>query len=466
MTPPEPIILIVGAGAFGVSTAYHLAQTYDDPSRVTVIDREASPPSQAAGVDINRIIRADYPSALYCNLANEAMHPWFWSNELGPCFHRVGWLMLDEEGSDLKDRIYETLKARGTRIMQDVGLGDIAAGRRWGVTEGTETAGFGGAYFNPDAGWVDAASATGRFMATALGKGVRRLEGEVVELLVDGGKTARVDGVRTADGREVKADKVVLAAGAWTSRILARTEDALGTAEDDCFERQARATAVVSAYYRVSDESVSEMTDCGMPCVIYGRTGEVVPACKDRKLLKYNNTGTKVVNTVRTESGRHISVPPVDRDQNAIPEGLKQETEAKLTSKLLPKFSRGAPASWRMCWDSWTPTEDLLLCQHPQINNLYIIAGGGFAGYKYVQHSNTSPTWPRPVGRTTGRLLMRRRFMPTIGKYMLNVLGGKSNGPEKDKAFGWKTRAELGAAEMVTRRELGDFEAGGSLSRL
>jgi hypothetical protein len=42
---------------------------------------------------------------------------------------------------------------------------------------------------------------------------------------------------------------------------------------------------------------------------------------------------------------------------------------------------------------------------------------------------------------------------------MLNVINGKSNGEEKDKAFGWKTEAELaevrrGAAETREWRDL------------
>lgn len=383
MESKEPTILIVGGGTFGVSTAHHLAATYTDPSRVTLVDRETSPPTQAAAIDINRIIRADYPSTLYCNLANEAIHPWFWSNELGPCFHRVGWLMLDEEGSDLQARIYETLRARGTNIMQDVALEEIAEGRRWGVTAGTVTKGFGSAYFNPDAGWVDAANATRRFMETAVAKGVRRVVGDVVELLVNA-KTGRVEGVRTSDGKRLVADKVVLATGAWTSYMLSPVEDALGIPDADRVERQAQATAIISAYYRVSDEDMEKMAKCEMPCVIYGRTGEVIPAWKDNGLLKYNNSGIKVVNTTTTKSGRTISVPPMDRDQRTIPEGLKQETEAMLTSKLMPAFARGKPEHWRICWDSYTPTEDLLLCQHPKIKSLYIITGGSFCGYKYV----------------------------------------------------------------------------------
>lgn len=390
MAQPEPTVLIIGAGAFGVSTAYHLAQTYRDPSRVTILDREPSPPRQAASVDINRIVRADYPSALYCNLANEALHRWFWSPELGPTFHRAGWLLLDEAGSDRAARTLAALRARGTHITRDVELADVAAGRPWEVLAGTETAGFGRAYLNPDAGWVDAATATARFLAAAVGRGVRREVGEVAELLLrdddddDGAQAGgrHVGGVRTADGRHFAADRIVLATGAWTSWLLSPVEEAMGVPEEDGVERQAQATAIVSAYYRVSEGDVQRMTKCEMPCVIYGRTGEVIPAWSDNGLLKYNNSGTKVVNTVKTKSGRQMSVPPADREQKTVPDGLQRETEAVLTSKLMPTFARGKPEHWRLCWDSFTPTEDLLLCQHPSIRSLYIIAGGSFCGYK------------------------------------------------------------------------------------
>lgn len=44
---------------------------------------------------------------------------------------------------------------------------------------------------------------------------------------------------------------------------------------------------------------------------------------------------------------------------------------------------------------------------------------------------------------------------------MLNVLNGQSNGPEKDKAWSWKSSAELEAARRgdkgVEQREFEDF---------
>ena len=67
---------------FGTSTAYHLALSHKDASLVTIIDQAPPPPTQAAAVDVNRIIRVEYPSTLYCNLANEAIHAWFWQIEL------------------------------------------------------------------------------------------------------------------------------------------------------------------------------------------------------------------------------------------------------------------------------------------------------------------------------------------------------------------------------------------------
>jgi len=63
-------------------------------------------------VDVNRIIRTDYPSTLYCNLANEAIHAWFWQIELQRFFHKTGWIMMDD--SDEHDSLsFET----GPRIL-------------------------------------------------------------------------------------------------------------------------------------------------------------------------------------------------------------------------------------------------------------------------------------------------------------------------------------------------------------
>lgn len=382
----EPTILILGAGTFGTSTAYHLAHSYSDPSRITIIDRDPSPPSTAAAIDVNRIIRTDYAKALYCGLANEALHAWTWSLDLQRYFHKTGWLVLEDgEGGKASQGVREVFKERGFDQTADVEVGEV--GSRWKGLEGSDLAGFGGAYFNPEAGWVEAARATGNFMRVAEEKGVRRVVGRVRELVLREGGGGGLKGVRLEDGREVTADKVVLAAGAWTSSLLSPVEDSLAIAERDRVERQARATAVVSAYYKLSSEEASCLArPKDMPIVVFGKHGEVIPPSDEQTLLKYNLSAFMITNSVTMDSGRTISVPTTPaKSQYDVPAAVQKEMGKVLTSKLLPEYVRDKqPDYWRICWDACSPTEDLLMCQHPheKLENLYVAVGGSFSGYK------------------------------------------------------------------------------------
>ena len=380
----DPSVLIVGAGTFGTSTAYHLAQSYKDASQVTVIDQSPSPPKLAASIDVNRIIRTDYPNPLYCQLAFEAIHAWFWSLELGPFFHKSGWIMMDEKGSNLSKRVRKVFEDRGSHQTEDVPLDKLD--EKSEILKGTETKGFQNAYWNPEAGWCDAAGATASYMEAAEKRGVKRVTGHVTKLVLDT-DSGRIKGVRTEDGQDLTADKIVLATGAWTSSMLSPIEDSLGIPEQDRVERQVQATGRVTAYYKMSDEAVEQLSKSKMPIVVYGRQGEVIPPSSENKLLKYNDSKTSFTNTLTTKSGKKISVPPPDRSQNLVPEKLKRETDAIMMSKVMPEFARGKQAEyWRICYDAQTPTNDWLVCKHPhsKLSNLYLAVGGSFHSYKFV----------------------------------------------------------------------------------
>ena len=427
----EQTVLIVGAGIFGTSTAYHLAQSYSQPSRITVIDRTPSPPDHGASTDINKIIRADYSSAFYCDLAYDAINAWQTWDMLRPYYHRSGWIALTEEGSDLAERIRKVLRDRGHDPTEDVSLEDVE--RRWkGVLEGSKLDGFKDAYWNPEAGWCDASPATASLMQKTLRHGVQYVTADIEGLVLEAG---RVKGVRSSNGQIFTADKIVLAAGAWTSSILSPVEDQLDIAEDDRVEKQAQAAGVAVAHYRMSATEMDELSE--MPVVVYGENGEVIPPPKSNQLLKYTNSLT-FTNIVTTKTGHKISVPP-DRDQRTISNKLKRETAAMMSSKVMPKFARDKKVEYhRLCWDARTPTQDWLLCRHPsdQLSNLYLAVGGSFHSYK---------------------------FLPTAGMYMVNVLRGQSNGPGKDKAWGWKNfkdgSAWRGAHESTApKRDLSELE--------
>lgn len=425
---PEPSVLIVGAGTFGTSTAYHLAQKYKVPSKITVLDRDPSPPDLAASNDINKIIRADYTSPFYCHLAYESIFSWATWPELKPFYHRTGWIMLDQEGSDLSERIRKVLRDRGHDPTDDVSLKHVE--ENWkGILKGTELKGFQKAYWNPEAGWCDAAAATASLMKAAMRYGVKYVTGEVADLVTTQGK---VEGVRTKDGKQYSADQIVLATGAWTSSLMSPIEDRLGIPKDNRIERQAQAAGVAVAHYKMSSTEMERLSD--MPVVVYGEHGEVIPPPANR-LLKFTNSYT-FTNTVTTDSGHRISMPP-DQDQHIVSDRLRRETEAVMPSKVMPAFTRDKEADyWRICWDSRTPTQDWLLCRHSNssLKNLYFAIGGSFHSYK---------------------------FLPIAGQYMVNVLNGEGNGTEKDKAWGWKedTTGQRGAHESTApKRELRDLD--------
>ena len=419
-------VLIVGAGIFGTSTAYHLSKYTS--LKVTVVDRAPTPPKPAASTDINKIVRADYSSPFYMHLAYEAMDAWYSWPELKDKIHRTGWINFSEEGSDLSSRIRKNFQDRGHDPTSDVALDDVR--RKFGrIFAHADFKGFESAYWNPEASWCDAAMATAELMLTAMSRGVKYVTGEASKILLD---DKRVTGVQTQDGRRLLAGKILIATGAWTSSMMSDVEDRLGMNQADRFETQAKATAVCVAHYKMHPTELEMLRE--MPVTIYGGRGDAQPPPSNH-LLKFTND-CSVTNTIVKPSGHKISVPP-SRDQSIVPNILKEETREAITGKLMPQFTAQRPLEcWRLCWDAVTPLQDHLIAAHPspQLHNLFFAIGGSFHSYK---------------------------FLPTIGKYVVNVLEGRGNSEEQNEHWAWKRGPHKGrgAHEKVRpSRELRDLE--------
>jgi len=79
-------IIIIGAGCFGVSTAYHLLRR--GFTNVSIIDRSDTLPARdAASNDLNRIVRSSYSDAFYAKLGREAILSWKNRDEWGDTYH-------------------------------------------------------------------------------------------------------------------------------------------------------------------------------------------------------------------------------------------------------------------------------------------------------------------------------------------------------------------------------------------
>lgn len=265
-------ILIVGAGIFGVSTAYHLAQRHHhDPSKITFLDRAPAPSPLAASTDINKIVRADYSRPLYMDLAYEAMDAWanlpFFKE--ADVYHKTGWVMMDEKGSDLAERIRRNFRASGREdVTFDMTEAEVR-GSWGGVLSQMDCTGWGSYYANPSAGWADAARAVEIMANEAIKLGVRYEVGEASRI-IPGKDGVGVEGVETKDGKVYRAKKVLLATGAWTSRLMSSLEDELDMPDEERIETQITAAGVCVAHFQLSPEEAE----------VYGRLPVLICGAK------------------------------------------------------------------------------------------------------------------------------------------------------------------------------------------
>lgn len=416
----ESSLLIIGAGTFGTSLAVHASKACAGGSHITIIDRWSPDASvhdkNAAAVDINRIIRTDYASPLYSRLAHEAIHFWSWGMEYQGHFHKAGWVVFDgpEHDDSFRKHVQQTAEERGSNAVELVDLKEFI--NKHEILSGLSKERMGDSYRNPKAGWVNAANATKAYLRIAESRGVRRVTGEVEELLMHDDGTG-LKGVRLHDGTTLEADRVVIAAGAWTSSLLSPLEDRLNIAHKDRIERQVTAVGRLSAYYKLSEGEVMEMMEAKLPIIVLGRELDIIPPFFHIPYLKVNDLKTEFTNTVTTGSGQQMTAPDI-RHQKQVPSELVRRSEKIIKSNLPDWAQSRTPEHWRICYDAVTPTEDWVLSQHPdgRLKNMFVAVGGSFHSYK---------------------------FLPVAGKYLLNVLNGRSNGEEMDQAWKWKDETEL-----------------------
>lgn len=150
MSASNPSVIIVGGGAFGTSTAYHLSQR--GYWNVKVLDRFAAPSKDAAATDLNKIVRYDYPNPLYERLGHEAMAVWKDPTSLfAGLFRPTGWLMAAHEMTrSFLTSAHETSQQAGHTEVRFVSTPEVK--QMWPEFTGQFTDWT--SLWSPEAGWV------------------------------------------------------------------------------------------------------------------------------------------------------------------------------------------------------------------------------------------------------------------------------------------------------------------------
>ncbi|RDW56750.1 FAD dependent oxidoreductase-2 [Coleophoma cylindrospora] len=450
--PPSKIspIIIVGAGAFGLSTALHLAHA--GYSNVTVVDYQpydeiaysTALGADAASADMNKVLRLSYGSEiLYQRLAFDSLEYWnAWNEQISQSapeqlpkglkptdkiWNNCGYLRmsLDEKLSEHEEATLLNLTAEGLRDTQYI-LGnqnDDARARSKGLTRkfdpmlrkarGKSLTGV----FDSTAGFVEASKCCTWAMHLAKQAGVKFVlghQGRMTSFLKKNGRTC---GIMTADGQRHKADLVVLAAGAWTPSILPSLAPLLET------------TAGSVAYFQLppqeqAPELWERFSPANFPVYAWGGWSKGAGLGgfprTETGILKIGFRGTKYTNyeTVVDEKGdeHRISVPKTAWwPRAATPQITKQAAvEIKdFVKENLPELADLGIAGCRNCWYTDSLDNNFVIDWVPDDAGLVICSGGSGHGFK---------------------------FLPILGREVVKIIENPTQKNEYGKMWAWRTQ--------------------------
>ncbi len=266
--------LIVGAGVFGVSTAYHLIQKYPTAS-ITIVDRDAYDADSrvAASWDWNKVVRSDYDDIIYCRLGLEAQDI-FESDPLWkPYFHKTGiyWICR----SDYAQEVLDNYKKLGRKA--DLQALPIEEARKLygGLFEDADYTDVKEVLVNRTSGWGAAGDCLRAVTKKTLELGVKYVTAEVASLILE---TGRCVGVKTASGQSLRASHVILSTGAYTPKLLELSAKSTGKAGLRA-EGRIVAGGITTGMTKLDDESYGRFA--AMPVGVQGYTptaGMILPA--------------------------------------------------------------------------------------------------------------------------------------------------------------------------------------------
>lgn len=201
--------IVVGAGVAGLSTAWELTRR---GQHVVLLEQGPIPNPLAASGDHHRIIRRAYGSdSGYGRAISEAYDAWdaLWGDLGQSHYDARGFLCVSREAGDDTDRYREGMEQGGWPI--ELFAADEAA-RRWPFLEAGS---FRYAFHSPEGGALHC-----RRIATGLAEWLRANGADVREHTRVAAVDCDAGRVTLADGESLEADRIVVTAGAWVTKLF------------------------------------------------------------------------------------------------------------------------------------------------------------------------------------------------------------------------------------------------------
>jgi len=343
----QPDVVVVGAGAFGGWTAFHLLQY---GARVTLLDAWGAGHLRGTSSGETRIIRTGYGTkAIYTAWAWRALSLWkHWQREWRtPLLISSGVLWLSTE----EDEYVRASLAAMERLKipyERLSTSDL---RKRYPPMSTEGINFG--YLETQAGFLRARKATETVAAE-----VARAAGRVMVAAVEppAGNHRRLKQLRLADGQHLEAGHFVFACGPWLAQLFPRL-----------LARRIRVTKQEVFFFGppAGDrrfEPASQPAWIELVREFYG-----IPASDGRGLKVANDHSGPLFDPTRGE--RVVS-----------PES--SEAARRYLALRFPDLASAPVVETRVCQYERTPDSHLVIDRHSDYENVWIVGGGSGHGFK------------------------------------------------------------------------------------
>lgn len=366
-------ILIIGAGTFGLSTAYHFVQA--GFSNITVLEKStAVPPTDSAGNDLNKIVRAEYEDPFYAELALEAIAAWKTQPLFAPYYHETGYLLANSAAAPEKAK--KTLLKSLSSIQQHPAFrGKISPiETREDIAKVAPV--FDGpmqwkGYFNRFAGYAHSADAMTAVYSACCALGVKFQAGDAVKSLVydDPTKSRRCTGAVTASGKTYTAALTVLTLGAALATVLPE------------IGRQVAANAWSVAHIQLTPEEAQKLR--GIPVTYARDLGFFFEPDLRTNLLKLCPSGAGYTNFVPSSSssdGKSMSVPP---DFSDFITPADEDKIRKLLRETLPGLAERPLINKHLCWCADTADSEYIIDFVPGMGGNSLVVASGDSGHAF-----------------------------------------------------------------------------------
>ncbi len=347
---PGCSVAVVGAGAFGGWTALFLAR---QGVKVTLLDTWGGGNSRSSSGGDSRLIRCVYGnSRVFTQMTARSLDLWR-ENEKAfgrQLFFKTGllWLAAGQENSFIDD---------ATPLLDELGLryerlSPKEAARKYPQIN-TDNLGF--VLYEQEAGYLKAREAcicVQQAVAAAGGKYIRAH----AALGTQAGQ--KLNNLLLPDGATIKADAFVFACGPWLGKLF---PDVVGKhyqisrQEVFYFGTPALGSAAL-------EDGLPPWVDCSSDDGYYGIPGGL-------------NRGFKIAYDRRG--------PLFDPSHgNRVPDAEEVEKARKYLGMRFPAMKNAPLLESRVCQYSNTPDGNLIMDQHPSLENVWLLGGGSGHGFK------------------------------------------------------------------------------------